>query len=65
VFDLAFTIDARGTTTPLMLPIDQAVSPDGPGAIRSRATSTSPNSKRSALPGLRPRRSIIASPPGG
>jgi len=25
VFDLAFTIDAKGVTTPLMLPIDQAV----------------------------------------
>ena len=25
MFDLAFTIDAQGTTTPLMLPIDQAV----------------------------------------
>lgn len=25
MFDLAFTIDARGTTTPLTLPIDQAV----------------------------------------
>jgi Protein of unknown function (DUF2848) len=25
VFDLVFTIDARGATTPLTLPIDQAV----------------------------------------
>jgi len=51
VFDLAFTIDAQGTTTPRTVPIDQAVIAGWTGAIPSRVTSTSPNSKRSASRG--------------